>query len=69
MLACLQIAALDVRVRNLSYFKIQVSAHMSEIYSRAAVDVSKWSVFSKTVHPSPWAPVSAHPHVVNHGQQ
>lgn len=27
--ACLQIAALDVRVRNLSYFKIQVSAHMS----------------------------------------
>lgn len=45
ILACLQIAALDVRLRNLSYFKIQVSTHMAEIYSRAAVDVSKWSVF------------------------
>lgn len=32
----------NVRVRNLSYFRIQVGTRMSEICSRAVVDVGKW---------------------------
>lgn len=63
MLPCLQTAALDVRVRNLCYFRIQVAARdAGKFIAQAAVDVGEWAVAYMEKRPGD----RAGPGAVNH---